>query len=215
MRLHLKASPVIPEAVQIPKLSPRQIAEGGLRRFEGRIHDRNNPDSENLNNWLLENYYMVGFGTSRDVFALDDTYVLKVATTKVGLSQNAVEYHVSSRYPDLPVAHVAYAAQNDLFLIVDRARQLVPEHFEETYGMSFEAFADMIEEMYQGGSIYRRQKIYRQLTPQLRTLLAALQRRKISIYDLDRKEQWGDVNDTPVIVDYGMNPGAAKDYVNP
>jgi hypothetical protein len=212
MRPHLTAR-ISKDVIDFPVLSPIQIAGGALKACEGKIIDRSAPDQFGLNNWLLENYHMVGFGTSRDVFALDINYVLKVATSKAGLAQNAVEYHVSSSYSDLPVAHVVYAAQNDLFLMVDRAKQLVPEHFLETYGMEFEAFAEMLEEMYQGGSIYRRQKIYRKLTPQLRTLLASLQRRKISIYDLDRKEQWGDVNETPVIIDYGMNPGAAKDYV--
>jgi hypothetical protein len=79
--------------------------------------------------------------------------------------------------------------------------------------LDFETFAAMIDDMYEAGSVWKRQTIYRKLSPQLRSLLAALSRRKISIYDLDRKEQWGDRDDAPVIVDYGLNPKGVEDYL--
>lgn len=212
MKLRLVAHPVVTETINMAKLAPVDIAQGGLADFETPIKDKAVPDSKGLNNWLLENYHMVGFGSSRDVFALDDNYVLKIAICRAGLTQNAVEYHISSTASELPVAHVVYCAENDFFLMVDRAKQLDPQHFKDTYGMDFETFAEMIDKMYDAGSVWKRQTIYRKLSPELRNLLAALARRKISIYDLDRKEQWGDRNEAPVIVDYGLSPKGVEHY---
>lgn len=209
MRLHLRAK--VSEVPVMAKQSAQAIIAGSLKVFEGRIFDRNSPDALDLQGWAMENYHMVGFGTSRDVFAIDENYVLKVATCAAGLAQNRVEEHVSSKWVDLPLARVEYAAKNDLFLVVDRAQALNEQHFLETYGETFDVFCDLVDSLYEATPNQRR-SIYQSMTPQLRHFVVTMQKRGIPVWDLDREEQWGDFRDEPVVIDYGLNPHSVQEY---
>lgn len=207
LRLRAKVSPVLTVPLD---LRASDIANGALSEFE---KPANAADSLGLNSRFLEDYLMLGFGTTRDVYELQDDYVIKVATGRGGIAQNRVEQHISSTSMGLPLARVVYAAKNYLFLVVHKADALDPDLFLKTYGMDFDDFAERMEDLYQARS---KSKILKTFPVKLQELLKELADADITIYDLDRVEQWGDIHNVPVIVDYGLNPSSwiegADDY---
>lgn len=200
MRLRLIAK-VAPPTIALD-LTAQDIASGALADFEGPITN-STIDALGLDASFMEDYQMLGFGTTRDVYDLGDDYVIKIATCRGGIAQNKVEHHISSTEMGLPLARVKYAAKNHLFLVVHKADTLNPKTFLDTYGMDFDVFAERMEDLYQARN---KSEVLRTFPVKLQELLKELEDANITIYDLDRDEQWGEIHKEPVVIDYGLNP---------
>lgn len=66
-------------------------------------------------------YKYIGEGSSRQVFDLNNGYVIKVAKNKAGIAQNRMEYKISANDDTGLFAKVVQASNNYNFIIMRRA----------------------------------------------------------------------------------------------
>lgn len=194
-------------------ISSQQIMSGGLSMLE----DVTDPHMlfkalDSLFAWCTRVYNPLGgLGTSRAAFDLGDKHAIKIALNKAGIAQNKVEAHISEKLLDLPLAHVRYIAKNNLFMVVDKAMPFNEPHFKEYFGISFKNFASIAHELcdYEGenGPEFKAvaDRLYNSLPENARILIMNLAKHGVVACDLDKRNQWGDIDDHPVIIDYGLS----------
>jgi hypothetical protein len=87
------------------------------------------------------NLQRVSSGSSRVVYKVDDTKVLKLAKNKKGLAQNEVEIEFGNYY-DLEdiVAKVFESDNNNLWVEMELARKVTPKLFMEIVGVDFDQY---------------------------------------------------------------------------
>jgi hypothetical protein len=91
------------------------------------------------------NLTRISSGSSRIVYKIDDTKVLKLAKNKKGLAQNEVEIMHSQDYMmDDIVAEVFNYDENNLWLEMELARKLTPALFYKIVGFTFNDYVDGI-----------------------------------------------------------------------
>jgi hypothetical protein len=87
----------------------------------------------------------ISSGSSRIVYKVDDTKVLKLAKNKKGLAQNEVEIEYSLDYMwDDIVAKIFDYDQNNLWVEMELARKVTPKKFYEIVGFTFEDYCNGI-----------------------------------------------------------------------
>ena len=127
-------------------------------------------------------YKHIGSGSSRDVFDLDNGYVIKVAKNRAGIAQNESEYNISYRDNSDLFAKVIEVSNNFKFLIMEKAGKV--------YYIS-----DVLE--------YFKVRSKRQLL-NLKELQEIKRNYNLLLADLKKKSSWGMINGKPVIIDYGF-----------
>jgi hypothetical protein len=81
----------------------------------------------------------LGTGSSRMVFIIDDTKVLKLAKNKKGLIQNEVEIGwADDYYFDDILANVIDFDENNLWVIMELAKKVKKSDFKRLWGINFE-----------------------------------------------------------------------------
>ena len=133
----------------------------------------------NLRNGI---YKYIGEGSSREVYDLNNEYVLKVAKNKAGLAQNRSEYKIYKKDNSKLFANILYASDDYNFIIMRKAKKVhdisdVWNYFNvsskfEFYNLSF----------------------IRRLRNKYNLILA----------DLNRPSSWGIIDKKYVIIDYGF-----------
>lgn len=157
----------------------------------------------------------IGEGSSRMVFQIDDTRVLKLAARKWGQEQNKEEY---SMYKNSPYKNLLATIYNDsdtnnfTFIVSEYAIPIEDEDFEHIFGVPFdviEGYCDAISFRNHEYIKYCLDKY--ESNKKLSFFLDTLYRliaNGVNPDDLGRLEQWGMVqrngNPTPVIIDYGF-----------
>lgn len=88
----------------------------------------------------------LGTGSSRIVFALDDTRALKLALNHKGIHQNHGEsdYGKSQMYGEM-IARILEDHEEDMWIVVDRGEKLTKKRFDELTGVSFSVFVEAIQ----------------------------------------------------------------------
>jgi hypothetical protein len=100
-------------------------------------------------NYAQKNLKRISSGSSRIVYQIDDTKVLKLAKNKKGLAQNEVEIDFSEDYLfSMIVAEVYDYNSNFLWLEMELARKLTPSTFKQITGFSFKEFSNAIGYQY-------------------------------------------------------------------
>ena len=127
-------------------------------------------------------YRNIGSGSSRNVFDLDNGYVIKVAKNKAGIAQNESEYNISKRDNSGLFAKVIEVSNNFEFLIMEKA--------DRVYYIS-----DVLE--------YFKVESKKQLV-NLKELQEIKRKYNLLFGDLKKKSSWGMINGKPVIIDYGF-----------
>lgn len=83
----------------------------------------------------------ISSGSSRIVYKIDDSKVLKLARNKKGLAQNEVEIEYSNDYMwDGIVAKIFDYDQNNLWTEMELARKVNPQKFFQIVGFTFEDY---------------------------------------------------------------------------
>jgi len=148
-------------------------------------------DFENIGqNISMHKYSLIGSGTGRLVYDLDNGYVAKVAKNKKGIAQNKAEYQISTMDDTDLFAEVLAMSDNCRFLIMVRAERIGSMTVVWKYynvNNNHELFhLDNFRDFY---------KKYNLL-----------------FGDLCRRSSWGIVNERPVIIDYGFTKEARRYY---
>ena len=69
-------------------------------------------------------YKYIGSGSSRDVFDLENGYVIKVAKNKAGIAQNKAEYKISDNDNSDLFAKVVQVSNDFSLLIMEKADEI-------------------------------------------------------------------------------------------
>ena len=153
--------------------------------------------------WCDKNYACEGEGSSRMAYKLDEDHCLKIAYNARGIAQNKVESHLAQKLHDLPITKIHYMQPQGWFRVVDYAHALNKEHFKDTYGLDFSAFCT-----YCGLFEYGKKEVrlfWPKLSDAAKKLFLSLKRHGVMLGDVRGAEQWGDLKEKPVLVDYGLN----------
>jgi hypothetical protein len=112
-----------------------------------------------------KNLQRISSGSSRIVYKIDDTKVLKLAKNKKGLSQNETEIMYSEDYMmgDI-VAQIFDYDENNLWLEMELARKVTPQLFQNIVGISFENYVDGVN--YQDSNLRPRKQLYKPKEPE-------------------------------------------------
>lgn len=127
-------------------------------------------------------YQFIGKGSGRVVYDLGNGQVVKVAKNIKGIAQNIEEYKISLVDDSNLFARVYDLSDDYNFLIMDRA-----EHIEDI---------SLIWDYFQVGSNEELVQVSR-----LRDLS---DKYNLMIWDLSRAVNWGEINGSPKIIDYGF-----------
>lgn len=165
-----------------------------------------------------KNLQRISSGSSRIVYKIDDTKVLKLAKNKKGLSQNETEIMYSEDYMmDDIVAQIFDHDENNLWLEMELARRVTPSLFQNIVGFSFEEYVDGI--WYQEDNLRPKRSMLKRPKPEridemwendfvsrMFDLMGSYD--NFSSGDLTKLSTYGvvkrDGNDSIVLIDYGL-----------
>lgn len=135
-------------------------------------------------------YHLIGAGSGRHVYDLDNGYVVKVARNRRGLAQNKAEHQIASTNHSRIFARIVAVSEDFIFLIMEKAEKVKSitevwsyyhvKNNRELFGIK--EFRDFT-------------KKYNLLYP-----------------DLKRSSSWGLIKGKPVIIDYGFTKEVSKYY---
>jgi len=89
----------------------------------------------------------IASGSSRTVYFVDETKVLKVAKNKKGLAQNRIESDYSLQNYDI-VAKVFDSDEEDIFVEMEFAYKVKPTEFERIVGISIDDLSTFLRNVY-------------------------------------------------------------------
>ena len=170
----------------------------------------------------------IGSGSSRIVFAIDNTKVLKIAKNGKGIAQNEVEYDNSQDYYMGHIFTEIYEFDEDnlQWIVSERARKATANDIKKLCGVPYKQFCDYclaFEQLYKNSRFFTNRKltdqdwdiIYNNETLDMfYNYISNYQ--PISVYEIIRLNNLGIVNrngeEHLVIIDSGFNDNTAKLY---
>jgi len=106
--------------------------------------------------YCQERLKRISSGSSRIVYMVDDTKVLKIARNEKGLNQNEIEAEYSNYYDikDITAQVFAYD-QNNLWVEMELARKVTPKIFEKVVGVSFDDYCAGLDKYFEAANPQR------------------------------------------------------------
>lgn len=148
-------------------------------------------DFDKLRSNLKSNKYtLIGSGSCRTVYDLENGYVVKVAKDIRGILQNQAEKDTYNSHKSDFFAEIASASPNCKYLIMVKAKKIVNIRTVLKY--------------YNVVSIKQLLRIP--------AFAEDIKINKIGSDDLKRTSSWGLVNNVPVLIDYGLNRSIYNEY---
>ncbi len=135
-------------------------------------------------------YRLMGFGSCRRVYNLNNGYVVKVARDIRGIEQNKNEYQIHSNCLSGFFAEIAYISEDFKLLVMARAKR--------------------IKKMRTVYSFYKVKGMDSLL--KVNNLVQDLKNNDLGTGDLRRASSWGLIDGEPVIIDYGLTHSLFKKY---
>lgn len=174
------------------------------------------------------NLERISSGSSRIVYKIDDTKVLKLAKNKKGLAQNEAEISQANEiYTDTITTKIFDSDDNNLWVEMELARKLTPQKFKEITGYRWVDFVvvmnfDYIRITKPGMPTLRgvSQELYQQMWDDEdnfpHEMLGFLANYSHPVGDLVRLSSYGIVNrdgeDIIVMIDFGFTQEVQKTY---
>lgn len=189
---------------QIPEMTAQQIAAGDLDRALAHIKNTMYRFWA-LKTWAMKWYMQVGDeGSSRIVFELDPDHALKVAMNPAGIAQNIAESHFAQKLHGLPITKIHHVCEHGQALVVDLAHELSPATFKREYGMSFDLWAHTVHLVAIADTPEHEKQARGQMTKKGEHLMDTMEANGLASTDCARWENWGEVKNHAVMVDYGL-----------
>lgn len=172
--------------------------------------------------YLYSTLPQVGEGSSRNVFKLDDKWVIKMAKDDAGVAQNKAEATVCT--VDTPLAlfsKVAEVGEGYEWLKSELAVPMTEESFQKTTGIAWDAFVNAIKGAFPSKTKPNPPE-YTQALQSLannswfKRLLNVIRGCKYMPGDLTKMDSWGVVNGRAAIIDSGFTEAVFQaHYVTP
>ena len=135
-------------------------------------------------------YRYIGSGSGRQVFDMENGYVIKVAKNKAGIAQNKAEYRISFNDNSDLFAKVIEISNDYDLLVMEKADPINNILYVWKY---FDVRSK--RELFNSKELQNIKKKYNLL-----------------LGDFARKSSWGMINGRPVIIDYGFTREVKKRY---
>ena len=174
--------------------------------------------------YAQKNLQRISSGSSRIVYKIDDTKVLKLAKNKKGLAQNEVEIGFSNDYMwDGLVAEVFNYDENNLWVEMELAKKLTSSLFKQITGLDFKEYGDCLRYYEQEQSPRRGFRVSKpesyddmwenEFGSEMFNLVGSFD---IPVGDLTRLSTYGVVNRgndlSVVMIDYGLTEEVYSNY---
>lgn len=138
----------------------------------------------------MKKYRLIGSGSGRHVYDLDNGYVVKMAKNRKGLVQNKAEYQIASTNHSHIFARIAAVSEDFLYLIMEKAERI-------------ESISEVLN--------YYHVRNYGELF-RLDNFQSVIKENNLLLADLRRRNSWGLVKGKPVIIDFGFTKEVSKYY---
>jgi len=149
-----------------------------------------------------ENFKIIGKGTGRYVYDINNDFVLKLAKNNKGIEQNKTEINISKsgKYNDITANIVEYD-NNGLYLIQQKAHRITEQGFKYITGLQLQGFLYYLRhnKEWDGGNV----KFYNKVNSLVDTF-------QLDRFDIANENSWGIINDKVIIVDYGLDMNTAR-----
>ena len=163
---------------------------------------KDSSDYKDKINYFFENGYKycvkmlgepISKGSSRAVFQIDDTRVLKLATNMKGVAQNKSEVMVYQQAPNktfMPIVYNDSDMENYFYVISEYVLPAEEKDFETVLGVPFYTLVEIFSNYYRGDEI----KKYEEYLPKIRHLLqyfTEMSKIGVNTHDWFNLENWG------------------------
>ncbi len=135
-------------------------------------------------------YKLIGFGSCRRVFNLNNGYVVKLASDVRGIEQNKAEYSIYHNSKSPFFAEITYLSDDSRFLVMAKAKRI-----------------KKIRTVFNHYKVRNMEHLLK-----LNNLYEDLKNNELSTGDLGRASSWGVIDSVPVIIDYGLTHSLFKKY---
>jgi hypothetical protein len=166
----------------------------------------------------------ISSGSSRIVYMIDNTKVLKLAKNKKGIAQNDVEIGFSNDYMwDGLIAEIFNHDEDGLWVEMELARKVSPKSFQNIVGVSFDNYCDAIR--YQDDELNQRKGMRRSKPDNMdemwendfvSSIFDLIGGYDLTIGDLCKLSTYGVVSkegeDSIVMIDYGLTSEVYNSY---
>lgn len=162
-----------------------------MREYESKLVINNNFDFILLESGLKNREYRyIAEGSGRRVYDLNNGYVVKVAKNPRGTAQNEAEFSISKKSHTKIFSNVLAASKDYRFLIMEKAERIRNIYYVMTYYK-----VKNVRELYH-----------------LKELQEISHDFNLVLRDLGRGSNWGQIDNRPVIIDYGFTMEVRKKY---
>lgn len=174
--------------------------------------------------YVRERLPKVAQGSSRTVFIVDDSTVLKVAMNAKGLAQNSVEADIGRFSENYPVAKVFEVGDNGAWIEMERAVKAKPSDFRKIAGIDLKALEQVIrywQSDMKGHSYFVKPPGYDDYMEEsefVNILVSLMADYDMPAGDIGRISSWGIVNRGKpelVLIDFGLTNTVYQDFYAP
>jgi len=156
-------------------------------------------------NYVAMHYALLGSGTGRCVYDLENGLVLKLARNKRGIEQNRNEAVIGLDHANHAcVAPVTMSHERGYYLVMTKTAKVNEEEFFCQYGSPFEDFLYFL----------RFQRPWNNAPTIYTEVRRVLHDYQLDHFDLSDKSSWGILNNNPVLIDYGLTLALSRALYN-
>lgn len=177
--------------------------EDGDKNNDQLINELTNLKSfENRIEFAEKHYEKLGEGSSRTIFRLSDSLVLKVAYNDKGIAQNKAEIAIHS-----PCLNNVLAADTDgKWIIVRFTETLTEKDFKNIIGVGFEIFGNALHYKTNNEQHEGKPHDYDDIVklPLFKCIINAIVKFDLQAGDVAKISSWGKLENRPVLRDFGL-----------
>lgn len=157
-----------------------------------------------------ENFEKLGEGSSRTIFQISDSLVLKVAHKEAGIQQNSEEMRIKS-----PCLNNVLAADTEgKWIIVRWTENITEDDFEDVVGISFKTFGKALYYKMNNEVHDDKPKDYEEIIehPLFKCLITAVVKYDLQTGDISKISSWGLLDGKVLLRDFGLTKEVFADY---
>ena len=152
----------------------------------------------------------LGEGSSRTIFQISDSLILKIAHNEAGIAQNEAEMAMHS-----PCLNNILAADSDARWVITRfSETMEKKDFEEYTGFPMDTFMRSLLDTFNNEHHEPLPKEHEEIKqlPLFRELVKLVLKHQLQLGDCRKTSSWGMLDGRPVLRDFGLTKEVYKDH---
>jgi hypothetical protein len=157
-----------------------------------------------------ESFDKLGEGSSRTIFQISDSLVLKIAHSDKGLAQNSAEMSMRGEC----LNNVLAADTESKWIIVRWTETMTEEDFEDAVGISFKTFGKAIYWTFNNEVHEGKPEEYDEIVKNTlyRCLSKLILDKQLQVGDAIKISSWGMLDGKPLLRDFGLTKDVYTEY---